>query len=422
MSAVVQRARLRWREWISDTPREGAPGRLASTCLTVKALIDHHPTRTDTALAVVAGLWSLPQIIYHARHTGSGFIGYLLLSVLLVVPLVWRRRFPLTTFAFAAAVALIQWSVGLELAADITLLVYLYTVASRYPMRVALLAAGAIELGTLLASIRWPRDLQWTEMFILLTGPVVAALMVGVYVRHRRNSLDLLVERANQLERERDQQAVIAAAEERTRIAREMHDIVAHSLLVMVTLSEGAARKQAREPERAAGAMRQVAETGRQTLTEIRRLLGVLRTETTTRERSPQPGVAQLETLFDRVRETGRGVQATVTGSPDALPPGAELAVYRIVQEALTNILKHSVGSTVVGVGIVYTADAVTVDVHDDGAAAADPSADTTGHGVIGMRERAAVYGGTVEVGPDSLGGWRVRAHLPITTRAEDSR
>ena len=410
-----------WREWISDAPRAAMSGRLPSAYLTVKTLIGRHPTRTDAVLALVMGLWALPQMVYHARHSGSSFFGYLLLSVLLVVPLIWRRRFPLSTFAFAAAVALVQWIVGLELAADATLLVYLYTVASRYPMRVAVLAGVVMEFGVLLASIRWPRDLHWTEMLVLLTGPVVAALLLGVYVRHRRNSLDVLVGRAQQLERERDQQAVIAAAEERTRIAREMHDVVAHSLLVMVTLSEGAAMKQAREPVRAGEAMRQVSATGRQTLTEIRRLLGVLRTETAPQERSPQPGVAEIDSLLERVRKTGLNVDVTVTGAPDALPPSAELAVYRIVQEALTNTLKHSVDASSVRIGISYGTDAVTVDVRDDGAAAAGVSAETAGHGVIGMRERAAVYGGTVNAGPDSAGGWRIHAHLPVTTRVEDA-
>ena len=418
---MTDRVLLWWRAWICDAPRATHSGRLASAYLTVKTVIGRHPTRTDAALGVVMGVWALPQMVYHARHSGSSFFGYLLLAALLVLPLIWRRRFPLSTFAFAAAIALIQWIVGLELAADVTLLIYLYTVASRYPLRVALLAGAVMEVGVLLASIRWPRDLHWTEMLVLLTGPVVAALVMGVYVRHRRNTSGMLVERAQQLERERDQQAVLAAADERTRIAREMHDVVAHSLLVMVTLSEGAAMKQAREPARAAEAIRQVSATGRQTLTEIRRLLGVLRTETAPHERSPQPGVQEIDALLERVRDTGLDVDVTVTGSPDALPPGAELAVYRIVQEALTNTLKHSVDPSRIGIDIRYGADSVTVDVHDDGTATADSGAEAGGHGVIGMRERAAVYGGTVHAGPDSAGGWRIHAHLPVTTRAEDA-
>jgi len=411
-----------WREWISDASPAAVASSMGSVLATVKALISRHPLRTDAVLAAVMGLWVLPQLIYHVRHSGSLFFCYLVLSVLLVVPLIWRRRFPLSTFGFAASVALVQWAVGIELSADITLLVYLYTVASRYPLRVAVLAAGVVEFGAVLASVRWPREMYWTEMFILLTGPVVAALMLGVYVRDRRHSLNMLLERAKQLERERDQQALIAAAEERTRIAREVHDVVAHSLLVMVTLSEGAALKQAREPERAGDAMRQVSATGREALAEIRRLLGVLRIEAAPQERSPQPGVGEIDGLLERIRQTGLDVDVRVTGEPDALLPGTELVVFRIVQEALTNTLKHSVNPSHVGIVIVYGVEAVTVDIRDDGARTAHASAEGTGHGLIGMRERAAVYGGTVTSGPDSAGGWRVRADLPVVTRIADAR
>ncbi|MFI8664627.1 sensor histidine kinase [Rhodococcus qingshengii] len=421
-SELIDRAVSWGRGWISDAPAVAVPGPMGTVSDTVKALIGRHPTRADAVLAAVMGVWALPQMIYHARHSEALFFCYLLLSVLLVVPLIWRRRFPLSTFAFAASVALVQWAVGIELSADITLLVYLYTVASRYRLRVAVLAAGVIEFGAVLASVRWPRGMYWTEMLILLTGPVVAALMLGVYVRDRRNSVSLLLERAKQLERDRDHQAVIAAVEERTRIAREMHDVVAHSLLVMVTLSEGAALKQAREPERAGEAMRQVSATGRQALAEIRRLLGVLRTETAPHERSPQPGVAEIDGLLERIRQTGLDVDVRVTGAPDGLPPGAELVVFRIVQEALTNTLKHSVDPSHVGIVIVYGAEAVTVDIHDDGARTTGATAEGAGQGLSGMRERAAVYGGTVDAGPDSAGGWRIRAHLPFAARTADAR
>jgi signal transduction histidine kinase len=158
--------------------------------------------------------------------------------------------------------------------------------------------------------------------------------------------------------------------------------------------------------------MRQVSATGRQALDEMRRLLGVLRTEDAPDERRPQPGIAQLGELLDQVRTTGLAAVLTVTGTPAAMPPGAELTVYRIVQEALTNTLKHAAGPTRAAVAIAYRPDAVTVDVHDDGAVR--PAAGTAGHGLTGMRERAAVYEGTVAAGPDPAGGWRVHAHLPV--------
>jgi signal transduction histidine kinase len=255
---------------------------------------------------------------------------------------------------------------------------------------------------------------------------MAASLLLGVSVRHWRNSLSTLTERAEQLERERDQQARLAVAAERTRIAREMHDVVAHSLSVMVTLSEGAALKLAAEPERANRAMRQVSATGHQALGEMRRLLGVLRTEDAPEPRQPQPGLAQLDGLLDQVRATGLTAELAVTGTPVALPPGAELTVYRIVQEALTNTLKHAAGPTRVSVAIARRPDAVTVDVHDDGAcrSAGTPGHGLAGHGLAGhglagMRERAAVYDGAVSAGPDPAGGgWRIHARLPLAATA----
>ncbi|XVU22947.1 sensor histidine kinase [Actinoplanes sp. CA-054009] len=364
--------------------------------------------RRDVGPAVVAAAGTVPQLYYHATHSERQFGLYVLFTVLLVVPLCRRRRFPLETFAFAVTVALAQWLTGVRLAADLALLIYLYTVASRFPMRVGVIAAGVIEVGALLAAVRWPTigswagTGSWAERFILLSGPIVAVLMMGANVRHRRDALRAATAQA--------------AAAERTRIAREMHDVVAHSLAVMVTLSEGAARKQAAEPQRAGEAMRQVSATGRQALGEMRRLLGVLHTGPETDDRRPQPGLAQLGDLLDQVRSTGLTVTSAVTGAPGDMPPGAELTVYRIVQEALTNTLKHARGPRRVSVAIAHEPGSVTVDVHDDGAPAAGRP--HPGRGLTGMRERAAVYAGEISAGPDPRGGWRVHASLAVPVEA----
>lgn len=403
-----------WRAWVSDAPRASAPGRFEAAYGKLRVFVGRHPTMADVVLAVTMAACAVPQLAHHARHNSAQFGSYLFFSVLLVVPLIWRRRFPLAMFAVACVVALVQWFVGVELTADMTLLVYLYTVASRYPLRVALTAAGVIEVGALIAAVRWPMTLHWSEVFVLLSGPALAALVLGISVRNRLNVVTALSQRAEQLERERDQQAKIAAVDERTRIAREMHDVVAHNLLVMVTLSEGAALKQAREPERAAEAMRQVSSTGRHALDDVRRLLGVLRTENTAQTRRPQPGIAQIDGLIDQVRATGLAADATFTGTRTSVPPGAELTVYRIVQEALTNTLKHAVRPTRVSVVVDCGVDAVSVDVHDDGDRRPTPTecSRAAGHGVAGMRERAAVHDGTVRAGFDAAGGWRVHARL----------
>jgi signal transduction histidine kinase len=424
---MARRGAAWWREWLAASPGDAAnapaPGRVETLYRNAAALVSRHATVADTALALALAACAAPQLVHLARHERGMLGAAVTFSALLVAPLIWRRRFPLSAFALVVAVALAQWIAAVKLAADVTLLVYLYTVASRYPIRVGFLATAVIEAGTLLAAIRWPLTRTWIESFILLSGPVMAGLLLGVSVRHRRNSLSALTQRAEQLERERDQQATIAAAAERTRIAREMHDVVAHSLSVMVTLSEGAALKQGAEPERATMAMRQVAATGHQALDEMRRLLGVLRTEDAPRSRQPQPGMAQLDGLFNQVRATGLATGLTVTGTPAALPPGAELTVYRIVQEALTNTLKHSAGPTRISVAIVCQPDSVTVDVGDDGTGGLGGAGGTgqpgaPGHGLTGMRERAAVYGGTVSAGPGPSGGWHVRARLPLTAGA----
>jgi signal transduction histidine kinase len=415
---MITTAAQEWREWLAASPGypAAAPGRIETRYRQLAALVGRHATVADAVLAVVLAACTVPQLVHLAANVPGVFGEYLAVSALLVLPLIWRRRFPLAVFGFITAVALGQWIANVKLTADVTLLVYLYTVASRYRMRVGVLATAVVEAGALLAVIRWPLTHSWIETFILLSGPVVASLLLGVSLRHWRNSLSALTERAEQLERERDQQARIAAAAERTRIAREMHDVVAHTLSVMVTLSEGAALKQTAEPERANLAMRQVSATGHQALDEMRRLLGVLRTEDAPDSRQPQPGLAQLDGLFDQVRATGLAADLTVTGAPAALPPGAELTVFRIVQEALTNTLKHAAGPTRVSGAVNYQPGSVTVEVHDDGGRPHPPAPPSTaGHGLTGMRERAAVYGGVVRAGPGPGGGWHLHAHLPLT-------
>ena len=239
-------------------------------------------------------------------------------------------------------------------------------------------------------------------------------------MRSRRLTLVALRERAEQLERERDQRAVIAVADERTRIAREMHDIVAHNLAVMVTLSDAAVAKVAADPGLAAQTMSEVSATGHRALDEMRRLLGVLRTDDAAADRRPQPGQADLDALVARVRTTGLAAELSVSGErPQPWPEGVDLTMFRIVQEALTNTLKHAVAPTRVTVAVGYDADLAVVEVRDDGRSAA-PSLITEGLGTRGMRERAALYAGTVESGPDIDGGWTVRARIPLRPAAEE--
>lgn len=384
----------------------------------IRARSDSNALATDAVLAAVVAVGVLPQVMFHFRHHDPQSVGYALFSALLVVPLVWRRRFPMTVFGVVATAALAQWFLGVQLAADVSVLLCLYTVATSYPMRKACLAAAAAVVGAWLAAVRWPRGFHWSEMWVILAVFVLASLMSGAYVRSRRIAVEVLTERADRLRWERDQQSVIAAGKERTRIAREMHDVVAHSLAVMITLSDAASLKVTTQPDRAAEAMSQVSSTGRETLDEIRRLLGVLRTEPAAVLR-PQPSISDIDLLLERVRETGLRTELDVTGPLDAVPAGLGLAAYRITQEAVTNTLKHSVRATGVFVAVAVGKRDVTVRICDDGAPSTGQTDHGTGHGLLGMRERASAYGGVVSCGPSAEGGWRVEARLPLVHRQD---
>jgi signal transduction histidine kinase len=362
-------------------------------------------------VVVLAGLTS-DAVVRQRGHDGWGTP---LLALLLLAPLAWRRRAPLPTFALIAGAAFVQWLAGPVLLADVALLIALYTVVTLCPRRVATVAVAVIEVGALLAATKWSATSQWPQAFVFLSGMVAAALFLGVNVRNRRARLAWLTERADRLELERDQQTTIAAAAERTRIAREMHDIVAHSLSVMVTLADGAALKQAADPAQAAAAVQQVSATGRQALGDMRRLLGVLRTDDLGGDRQPQPDVHQIDQLVAQVRSTGLAAELAITGAPPTLSPGAEVTVYRIVQEALTNTLKHASGATRVRIALRYGHHSIEVDVRDNGEPAVGEEA-SGGHGLTGMRERAAAFGGWVQAGPDPAGGWHVHVDLPLDT------
>ncbi len=394
----------------------------------------------------------------------------LLFSAALAFPLVLRRRSPVPVFAVIAAVAFTQWLVTEPLPSDAALLVAVCTVAAISPWARVLVCAAVLETGIVMATVRWDPTGSDLESLVYLTGLAFTALLAGVVIRAVRSQFHLLAERAERLERERDQQASLAAAAERARIAREMHDVVSHNIQVMVTLADGAAAATRSDPSRAADVMSEVSGTGREALTDMRRMLGVLREDPaagraaagqpTARQGTwprptpehgraggangssarssiqteaegagapyaPQPGLAELEALVDRVRATGLRVTLERAGRAFELSAAAELTVYRLVQEALTNALKHAESPASVEVRLEFDDPDVTVQVSDDGragvlatgyetpaAAAAAAVALGSGHGLSGMAERATAFGGTLEAGPIHGGGWRVSATL----------
>jgi signal transduction histidine kinase len=335
------------------------------------------------------------------------------LTAALVLPLLWRRRWPVGVFAAIAAVAFAQWLLDLRAFGDIALLVALYSVAVSQPLLVTLAAAAVVEVGVALAVARWSTG-EWLRAFVGLSGLATAACVLGTNARTRRALVASLHERAERLERERDQQGELAAAAERARIARELHDVVAHNVSVMIALADGASYAVDEDPGRAKSAMQTASRTGRQALGELRRLLGVLRDSDGDAQFAPQPGLDQLEELVQDLRGAGVPVSYEVSGRPSTpLPAGLELAVYRIVQEALTNTLKHAGPGAEAQVRMVHGDDALEVEVLDTGKPGPDPPADGAA-GLRGMRERAAVYDGALEAGPEPQGGWRVRLVLPL--------
>ncbi|WP_451691376.1 sensor histidine kinase [Streptomyces sparsogenes] len=334
------------------------------------------------------------------------------LTAALALPLVWRRRAPLTVFGTVAAVAFVQWLMDVQLPADIALLVALYTAAANSGRRGTLVAGAVVEGGALLACLRWAGEGAFLTLFLAVTAMVVASAVLGVNARTTRACLAALEERAARLEQQQDQQARLAVAEERTRITREMHDIVTHNLSVMVALTDAAVYAQHRSPGKATTAMLQISETGRQALTDMRRSLGVLRTDEPDAERHPLPGIAQLGHLADQMCAAGLPTRLEVQGSHTHIPATAQLTVYRLVQEALTNTLKHTPTGTHAKVRIRCSSETVAVDVIDSGPCPPLPGATPSGHGIPGMRERAAAYGGNVQAGPLPGGGWGVHTRL----------
>ncbi|MEU6771784.1 histidine kinase [Streptomyces sp. NPDC046759] len=396
------------------------------------------PWVLDTAVVVlVFVLFCLPDLLHAVGAIGGDgdgdgprrfrlaftrlpAVGMLALQAGLVLPLLWRRRAPAVAFGAVTAVFVVQWSLGAALRADVALFVALYSLALHGPLR-QLPWACAVMAGALgLVAARVSAAVSvWDALFFLLST-ATAALALGLMIRIRRAQLAGLRDRAARLEIERDQRGRLAVAAERARVAREMHDIVGHNLSVIITLADAGAYAGA--PERGKEALYLIGDTGRQALSELRRVLGVLRAADGSRsepELSPQPGLTDVDALCEGVRAAGLEVVYRTAGDVDALDSGVQLTVYRIVQEALTNTLKHAGAGARANLAIVVEDTRLTITVRDSGSPApADRpgTANEEGHGLVGMRERAALYGGHVSAGPAGP-GWTVRVTLDLAPR-----
>ena len=376
----------------------------------VRAWAVRHGTTVDIAFAaaVIGANWAPKAVLHPTLWTA------VLVQSVLAAPLVLRRRYPQATFAWLYLIALGQWWFGRAVLIDIALLIALYTVAAHCARRRALIAAGVLEIGVVIASVRWASGGVDGVLaaIVFLSGLVTAAFVLGVNMGTRRAYLASLEDRAIRAERERDQQARLAAAAERTRIAREMHDVVAHNLSVLIALADGVAFAAESDPVAAAGAAAQASEMGRQALAEMQRLVSVLRGDNQVdlaQPRYPQPGLDEIDELLTQVRAAGLPTTFTVSGTPFPVSPTAQLAVYRVVQESLTNVLKHAEEPSRAQVTLTYAEPSILLYVCDDGRGEPLP-ANGTGHGLTGMRERASVFGGHVDAGPQPHGGWQVRA------------
>ncbi|MGV8978154.1 MAG: sensor histidine kinase [Cellulomonas sp.] len=365
-----------------------------------------HPLAMDWIIAVLFGAPALiGLVVAQPRRLQLVPVVVAATAVLLA-----RRRSPLIVLAAVTAlgvVALALGSTGNGFGFAIACAVY--AVAANRSARAAwtgLLATASVMSAMILLR---PGLANRTEELSNLLFLVVVALAIGLNIRSRRGHVAQLVERANALARETEQRALLATAEERSRIAREMHDVVAHSLSVMIALADGAAAAIDRSPTAARAAADQVAETGRAALADMRRVLGVLSDGDATF--SPPPGGTDLDRLVQSYRAAGLPVTLRVSGTSLPADVGLQLSVYRIVQESLTNALRHSSRSGPVTVEVARAPGGVRIVVASPLAVPGARQTRPGGRGIIGMRERAAIYGGSVEAGP-SAGSWRVRADL----------
>ncbi|BCY05950.1 two-component sensor histidine kinase [Actinoplanes sp. L3-i22] len=326
--------------------------------------------------------------------------------VLLPVPLIWRRPAPVLVFALVTGAYWATQAAGLQNPGALLVpLLALHSLARHRPARYVWVAAALTVLPGLGAREDW-------VAVAAVAALIVAVALVGISQRTRAAYLVELEDRARRLEIERDQRARLAVAEERARIAREMHDVVAHHIAVMIALSDGAAATAPGDPARAAGVMGQASAVGREAMGEMRKLVGLLNDFSGTPvAHAPQPGLDDLDALIDRVRAAGLEVTLIREGTPSGGSPGAALAVYRVVQEALTNALKHAGPNATVEVTVRHQPPYTEISVTDNGTGR-DAAPD--GHGLAGMRERVAPYDGHVEAGPRSGNGWRVHATLRL--------
>jgi signal transduction histidine kinase len=358
-----------------------------------------HPVLIHGALIVLLGAVYLANALHEHRDVAG--VG---LALLQTVPLLWRRSHPFAVLALVTAGAVAS-GIAYEQIIPLAPAVATYTVAAHETRRRSALAAAAALVPLAVAAVRAP---DYVSLVF-----VAAAWVVGDNLRTRRAYLHELEEKTERLEGEREANIQRAAAEEQARISRELHDVIAHNVSVMTIQAAAARDVFEADPSRAREALGSIESTGRAALTELRRLLSAVR-DGGPPELAPQPGLGAVGELVSQVRRSGLDVELSLEGDRPALPAALDLSAYRIVQEALTNTLKHA-SARRAWLEIRYGQSEVDVTVRDDGVGGPANGADSGGgRGLVGMRERVELFGGQLEAGPQAGGGYAVSARLPI--------
>jgi signal transduction histidine kinase len=373
------------------------------------------PFALDASLVLALSVWMEIEILWRESVAGPKVVVAPLFLVQ-TLPLLWRRRMPLLVAASSMSVVVVH-ALATGNAPEggpgfVAVLVLLYSLGAYATTVRALMGLAVVVAAYVVHEFNNPNIESEAQLWSALFAAAIAAIVfgLGVYVRRHRQTHEL-ERRAERLEGEREERALAAVVEERARIARELHDIVSHNVSLMVVQAEAAEEVLRRQPERAEEPLRKIQSSGREALNEMRRMLGVLRNNGPEPELAPQPGLGRLNALVESVEGNGLSVALRVEGLPRPLAAGVDLAAYRVVQEALTNTLRHA-DAAHVDVILRYSDTSVQLEVTDDGRGGMHTGG---GHGLAGMRERVRVYGGELEVGQGVEGGFTVRASLPLS-------
>jgi len=388
---------------------------VSTTVAAVRDAIRRHPWWTDSVLALALTVIAVGSVVGSRTRYGYAFpVAAAIAALFTTAPIALRRYRPLEVLAVTVTAETLLLIFSNDSPVPVGVIVALYTVAAYCERRVSIRAAAWVALPITVGEI--VNNGAHFGRVIPELALIAIAWVIGDNLRTRRAYLSELKERAARLEREREEKADRAVVEERARIARELHDVIAHNVSVMVVQAAAGEEVFDEDPERARESLSAVASTGRAALTELRRLLGVIRAEDDRGREpafAPQPGIEFVGELVRQVNDAGLPVELSVIGEPRTLPEGVGLCAYRIVQEALTNTLKHADASGA-SVNVRYAADALELQVVDDGRGRSEVNGEAGGHGLIGMRERVALFGGELTASPRAGRGYEVRARLPL--------